>query len=248
MKRILIAWPDGIYPRVNVDMNANTEAFFNSEEAFCFSSLNPEDIPKCDGLIFPGGAPDVNPKLYGESNTACGIIDDRMDSLQLAMIRRAVELRKPIFGICRGYQLVSVYFGATMIQDISSSEYHKYDEDNPKFHEIFNVKGTMFYREFGASITINSAHHQALKRLPECLRIGQLWCRDSVKAEEYLRLAEAGELHECPEGCVIEAVYNTSYPFVGLQWHPEMPGVFYCRHIDSELHKVREIFYRMMNN
>ena len=37
---------------------------------------------------------------------------------------------------------------------------------------------------FGASITINSAHYQALKSLPECLRIGQLWCADSVKDEQ----------------------------------------------------------------
>ena len=104
VKQILIAWPDGIYPGADVDMNANTSVLFNSEEGEYFGSLNPEDIAKCDGLIFPGGAPDVNPKLYGETNTACGIIDDRMDSLQLAMIRRAVELRKPIFGICRGYR------------------------------------------------------------------------------------------------------------------------------------------------
>ena len=104
MKRILIAWPDGIYPGADVDMNVNTSALFNSEVGKCFGSLNPEDIAKCDGLIFPGGAPDVNHKLYGETNTPRGFIDDRMDSLQLAMIQSAVELRKPIFGICRGYR------------------------------------------------------------------------------------------------------------------------------------------------
>ena len=69
-----------------------------------------------------------------------------------------------------------------------------------------------------------------------------------MKAEEYLRLVEAGELLKCPEDCVIEAVYYTSNTFIGLQWHPEMSGTFYCRHIDSELHKVWDIFYRMMSN
>ncbi len=119
-------------------MNANTSALFNSEVGKCFGSLNPKDITKCDGLIFPGGVANVNPKLYGETNTACGIIDDRMDALQLAMIRRAVELRKPIFGIYRGYQLVSVYFGATMIQDISNGEYHKYDKLRDIFYRMMS--------------------------------------------------------------------------------------------------------------
>ena len=61
MYRILIAGPDGCYPGVTIDQNAETAAFFSSEKAECFGSVNPEDIDRCDGMIIPGGLPDVNP-------------------------------------------------------------------------------------------------------------------------------------------------------------------------------------------
>lgn len=78
----------------------------------------------CDGVIVPGGLPDVSPAYWNEENKACHVVDEEMDRQQMAMIDRAVKLCKPIIGFCRGLQLVSVYFGASLIQDIEYGDEH----------------------------------------------------------------------------------------------------------------------------
>lgn len=244
MMRILIAGPDGCYPNCDIDENAETGAFFTSDQAECFGSVNPDDVEQCDGMVVPGGPPDVNPAYWNEKNIACGIIDEEMDRQQMAMIDRAAKLGKPIMGLCRGHQLVSVYFGASLVQDIAHADTHRYEPGNPKFHRVYNIPGTYMHDLFGETIKGNSCHHQALKKLPDCLKISQLWCYDEERASEYIRMAQAGELREGTDECVIEAVYHTNYPFVGLQWHPELRGELYCRQV--ELPKIRNYFYEMI--
>ena len=244
MYRILIAGPDGCYPGTSIDANKETMIFFNSEQATCFSSLNPSDLEHCDGVAVPGGPPDVDPAYYGQENTACGIIDQQMDAAQMAMIRRAVELGKPIMGFCRGHQLVSVYFGSTLIQDIDCSDEHRNSPDKPCFHPIYSVPNTFMYNIFGDSIKGNSLHHQAIGKLPECLEISQFWCKKEENASGLVQQIQSGVIREGSGDCVIEAVYHKSYPFVGIQWHPELSGKLHCHYIEPK--KIRDYFYQML--
>ena len=73
-----------------------------------------------DGLLLAGGE-DVHPSRFGEELLpCCGAIDEERDGFELLITQRALELRMPIFGICRGIQVLAVAMGATLFQDIES--------------------------------------------------------------------------------------------------------------------------------
>ena len=63
-----------------------------------------------DGLLLPGGG-DINPNRYGQENQGSIMIMDALDELQFAMLDDFVKLGKPVLGICRGHQVINVYFG-----------------------------------------------------------------------------------------------------------------------------------------
>ena len=73
-----------------------------------------------DGLIFAGG-PDIHPKFFGqEIDPKCGRINLQRDELELKLFECAALRRLPVFGICRGIQLINVAMGGTLIQDVPS--------------------------------------------------------------------------------------------------------------------------------
>ena len=86
-----------------------------------------QDEVDIDGLIIPGGA-DVDPALYGEENTACMGVDRALDDLEMELIDYAVKRYVPILGICRGHQILNVYFGGSLIQDIRQADRHRHTE------------------------------------------------------------------------------------------------------------------------
>ena len=74
-----------------------------------------------DKIVLTGGA-DVSPYLYGEEpNAKLGTTDPIRDRFELATIKAALEANKPILGICRGLQLLNVYFGGSLYQDLSQT-------------------------------------------------------------------------------------------------------------------------------
>ncbi|MCD8078069.1 MAG: gamma-glutamyl-gamma-aminobutyrate hydrolase family protein, partial [Lachnospiraceae bacterium] len=231
MYKILVAGPEEIFPGCPIDVNAETVDFFTTDKSQCFNSLNPADVASCDGVIVPGGVPDVSPSFWNEEIAGSHDVDVDMDRKQLAMIDQAVQLHKPILGICRGHQLACVYFGATLIQDIKTGDHHRYVPGEPRFHRIYNIPGTFMHDLYGDSFKGNSGHHQALRKIPDCLRVTQLWCQDD-QLDKYIQMAQEGTLREGTDECIIEGVYHTDYPFIGIQWHPELRGEMYCKRID----------------
>jgi len=246
MYRIIIAGPKGPWGEYTIAPTDEASVFFSSEQAQCVISLDPSTIDQYDGIVIPGGVPDVDPTFYGEQNNGSGPLDPEMDRLQFAMIDRAVKLHKPMIGFCRGMQLINVYFGGTLIQDIGCKDAHRYKPGAPIFHEINNIPGSFMYELYGARMKGNSGHHQALKDIPECFRLSQVWCPDNETAEKYIKLAQNGTLHTGNDSCIPEAVYHVNYPIIGLQWHPELAGELYCKHLD--LNKIRDYFYNMIEN
>lgn len=122
----------------------------------------------CDALLVPGGA-DVNPALYGQENTASVGIDDDRDRDEIALIRRFFSQHKPIFGICRGHQIINVAFGGDMIQHVPFAERHVHlGEKGDNVHTVRALHP--FMREmYGDCFPVNSSHHQAADRLGEGL-------------------------------------------------------------------------------
>ena len=75
-------------------------------------------VDKLDGFIIAGG-PDVNPMIYGEEKLdICGDVSLKRDELELQVIIEAMKKNKPIFGICRGFQLMNSFLGGSLYQDI----------------------------------------------------------------------------------------------------------------------------------
>ena len=87
---------------------------------------DPDDLAQltvlCDGVLFTGG-PDVAPAFYGEEKLpACGLVVPRRDEMELRLFRTALEAGKPVFGICRGIQLINVALGGSLWQDLASQK------------------------------------------------------------------------------------------------------------------------------
>jgi putative glutamine amidotransferase len=164
---------------------------------------------RLDGLLLPGGV-DLDPATYGEAPLATsGRLDPARDRVELAFARWAIEEGKPLFGLCRGLQIVNVALGGTLYQDIATqwSEAIKHDyfptAGYPRDHLAHRVtvaSGSRLDALVGtAPLKVNSMHHQGVKDL----------------APDLVPTAVA------PDG-LIEAVESPGSPFlIGVQWHPE---------------------------
>ncbi len=152
-----------------------------------------------DGLLLPGGT-DIDPMLYGQPNTTSMTPDRDMDALQMQMLDLFVHARKPVFGVCRGLQLINVYFGGTLHQNIATAKEHwgpaKVTDD--QIHTSWAVKGSWLEKLYGERFCVNSHHHQAIDRVGNSL--------------ECIQFADDG---------VVEGICHTTLPIYAVQWHPE---------------------------
>lgn len=165
--------------------------------------LDETDFSKYDALILPGGA-DIDPELFGEENWGCRKIQRDRDIRQLEITKIFDEMNKPILGVCKGYQLLNIYFGAKMVQHIPEYETHQWVEAD-QAHGSRCKEGSFLHRIYGKTeFPINSAHHQALEVLAEGF-IPVQWADDGV----------------------LEAMEHTARPIIGVQWHPER---MCCKH------------------
>jgi len=163
-----------------------------------------------DGLLLVGGA-DVNPGLYSaERSEKAGESYIRRDYFEREMVFKAVSRKIPIFGICRGHQLLNIVFGGSLYQDLSEREEptlnHRQTEarDYSNSHDVIIAPNSHLAGILKAErIKVNSAHHQLLRRIPDGL------------------VAAA----TAPDG-VVEALEGTDGGYlISVQWHPEaMPG------------------------
>ena len=151
------------------------------------------DPETCDGLVLPGGG-DVDPALYGQADEGCHGIDRERDENELAVLRRFIEWKKPVLGICRGCQLINVAFGGTLHQDIPG---HGRTDGKDHQHEV-TTKDPFLCAIYGERFIVNSAHHQSVDKLGEGLRALQ-WADDGT----------------------IEAIRHETLPIFAVQWHPE---------------------------
>lgn len=111
----------------------------------------------CDGLILCGGG-DISPSFYNEENISSYDVDYNLDLYEFNLLKEFVNLKKPVLGICRGIQLINVFFKGTLCQDIKN---HKGDNGDIYHDIIVNNR----------EIQVNSYHHQAIKKLGDGLLI-----------------------------------------------------------------------------
>lgn len=150
-----------------------------------------------DGLILCGGV-DLDPQHYGQPMAGSVDIDAQRDAREFELLKAYIEAGKPVFGICRGYQLINVYFGGTMFQDIPETAIHRSGKDFYAAHAVSAAPDSIVGRLHGERFFVNSAHHQAVDALGRGLRATAWW-----------------------NGQYIEAIEHESLPIFGVQWHPE---------------------------
>ncbi|MDX2193825.1 MAG: gamma-glutamyl-gamma-aminobutyrate hydrolase family protein [Gemmatimonadales bacterium] len=166
---------------------------------------------RLDGIMIPGGV-DMQPEWYREApHEKLGRTDPARDEVELQLTKWAVEDGKPLFGLCRGIQVLNVALGGSLFQDIEAQipDAMKHDyfptQGYPREHIAHHVdlaKGSRFARWFGNAdrIPVNSMHHQAIRELAPGL----------------------APVATSPDG-LVEAV-ELDRPgtwIVAVQWHPE---------------------------
>lgn len=167
-----------------------------------------EAMCRCDGLLLSGGE-DVDPFYYGQTPTEkCGEIAKERDHAELKMLEAFLATGKPILGICRGAQLMNVYFGGTLHQDIkeiSSCSHTDWKHKNKGNHKVTLQPLTRLAEIYGQEqLTVNSLHHQAVAKTAPVLITSAV-----------------------SEDGITEAVEHPDHPFcIGVQWHPEHMSAF----------------------
>lgn len=162
---------------------------------------------RLDGVLLPGG-PDVRPDRYGQDqHPMTQVIDDPRDETELTLARWAFDDDTPVFGICRGHQVLNVALGGTLVQDIPSMVdaylVHDISDDTPRSTRIHDVDIDADSKLSGilgmTHATVNSIHHQSVLQVAPSARVSAY----------------------SPDG-VIEALEVPDKPFMlSVQWHPE---------------------------
>lgn len=117
-----------------------------------------------DGLLLLGGR-DINPAYYGERNRHSQTPDRERDQIEWYMIRQAMTKKIPIFGICRGCQMINVAFGGSLHQDIVKDRIVR-RHVGP---HLVNTYGKL--DQIMPTDTVNSLHHQAIRTIPDGFKV-----------------------------------------------------------------------------
>lgn len=164
--------------------------------ASCTVSCRLSDAADADALLLPGGD-DIDPSLFGSRNCGSRTIDPELDRRQLALLKLFYRAGQPVLGICKGMQLINVYFGGDILQDLGPGNPHEY-RNGDRIHPTAAKKGSLLRRLYGERFPTNSAHHQAVGRAGSELEI----------------------IQTAPDQTA-EGLVHRFAPVIGVQWHPE---------------------------
>jgi putative glutamine amidotransferase len=164
-----------------------------------------------DGLLLSGG-PDIEPARFGDDivHPATYGIDLPRDQFEMDIFHGAMTREIPIFGICRGIQVVNVALGGTLIQDVASQhpgsaetghrQHERGLESSDIGHQVSASEPALLPVFAGDGLGVNSFHHQAIRDL----------------APGLVPVAHA------PDGLIEAVVLAASNMVFAVQWHPEM--------------------------
>lgn len=209
-------------PLIGISVNIDTQTS-RLHEAYIHSVIDAGGIPvlipatdnidilrelveRVDGILLSGGS-DIDGRYFGEP-TLEGLTDvnQERDTYDFLLLKVASDRQLPIFGICRGMQVINVAFGGGMWQDIPSqfpgeplNHSILTDKEKPA-HRVRIENGSVLSEIFGCDeIGVNSRHHQAVKEIAPGFRVTAIATDGIVEAIEAF-----------PE-----------HRILGVQWHPE---------------------------
>ena len=168
-----------------------------------------EVAPRLDGILLTGSPSNVESARYSDDG-GDGPFDPSRDEIALTMVGRMIDARKPVFGICRGFQEINVALGGTLRRDTSANSQllQHHAADGTGFDALFDHRHPVHLRASGVlaklydreSLDVNSVHYQGIADLAASLDIEAL----------------------APDG-LVEAYSATiaDAPILAVQWHPE---------------------------
>ena len=165
-----------------------------------------EVVQRFDGLLLTGGS-DIDPKYYQEEpHREIGALLPERDQHEFALLEAFIKAKKPVFGVCRGLQLINVALGGSLYQDLS--QYKDWTIQHVQKSEIEHLTHTIkveansrLSQWMKTGDRINSYHHQAIKELGKGLK-ASAWSTDGL----------------------IEAIESSTddHDILAVQWHPEI--------------------------
>ena len=168
-------------------------------------------LPTLDAFVLPGSPADVEPSQYGAVN--CGLsepADLPREETDRTILRHAFAAKKPVLAICYGCQLLNVYLGGTLFQDLPSEAHTRIPhgkkdlgpeaKQDPIHGATFDSGSRLAAIAGGAEASINSSHHQAIAKAGRNLRITSRAIDGTIEGVEWT---------------------GDSNWVVGVQWHPE---------------------------
>ena len=172
----------------------------------CSADTRLANVDEFDALLLTGGG-DVDPKRYhAKPEPETHVVDAERDGMECRLIEQFIRAGKPVFGICRGIQILNVALGGKLIQHVPSvlreSEQHAQTGGKDAVHPVSFAKRSTLAEVLGGVSTVNSAHHQAVdpKAIGRGLRIVAVSGQGIVEAVEGIDLGA---------------------PVLAVQWHPE---------------------------
>lgn len=186
-------------PKILLLVNTNKQFYEQAIEecgAIAISKYLPDDDINYDGLLICGGN-DIDPSYYGQEINGAVDIDIERDKTEIPLVKKFIETKKPILGICRGHQLLNVALGGSLIQHLEDTPTHRQGIlENIAEHPVVATNG--FLKDlYGENFNINSIHHQAVDKVANGLKVVARYNN------------------------VIEALEHKTLPFYSVQFHPE---------------------------
>lgn len=153
------------------------------------------------GVVLTGGG-DVAPARYGQPNGGSRGISAQRDATEWALLDLALARGLPVLGICRGLQVINLYFGGGMVQDLPAhgARFLAHESDEP--HEVTLVHPPLRRLLETETLHTNTHHHQGVTA--------------AELAPDLIAFAV------CADG-VIEGLLHPTLPVLAVQWHPERP-------------------------
>jgi putative glutamine amidotransferase len=168
-------------------------------------------IQELDGFVLPGSPADVNPAEYGSTNCGkCAPVDQPREETDRTILSHAFNEQKPVLAICYGCQLLNVYLGGTLVQDIATEKptlvAHRREDVSPALgddpvHEVsFTAESQLAKMAEATDAVVNSSHHQSIAKPGRQLRVTGQAADGIVESIEW-----TGDANWV----------------IGVQWHPE---------------------------
>ena len=167
-------------------------------------------LSRVDAVLLTGSPSNVETSRYGVADpTAAGPFDPARDSTALAIVEAALSLRRPLFGICRGFQEINVALGGSLRRDLGEG-----------------VTGLAHHAPADAGVSKMFSHEHVVKLaangfLKTAFGRDELWV-NSVHYQGVDRLAPGLKVEAIAADGVVEAVSAADgAPLLAVQWHPE---------------------------